>query len=93
MRSIDYYKALCYSGIICELVKINLYDNFILSLDLLTIENKIIINILKETIEEQKQDSKQLIDTIYNDIKENYSNDEIYEFIIDLLRINNIVKI
>ena len=85
MKSIDYYKGICYGGVICELVKINVYDNFILSLT----DNNLIINILKETIEEQKEDSKILINTIYNDIKENHSNDEIYDFILDLLKSNN----
>lgn len=84
----EHLKYIIYGGIICEIVKISMYDNVINYIDL-TFDNSPldIKNALKNTMTESKDISILLIQTLYNDIDK---NDEIYNDIINLLNENNL---
>lgn len=82
----DNLKYIIYGGIICEIVKINMYNNFIIYLD--ETYNEIYIkNIIKETLLESKFISETLIQILYNDIDK---NDDIHNTIVILLNENNL---
>ena len=84
----DNLKYIIYGGIICEIVKINMYNGVIDYLDT-TFDNKSldIKNALKNTILESIDISLSLIQLLYNDIDK---KDQIYENIINLLKENNL---
>lgn len=84
----EYLKYIIYGGIICEIVKINMYNSVIDYLDS-TFDHKSldIKNALKNTILESIEISLSLIQLLYNDIDK---NDQIYEDIINLLKENNL---
>ena len=82
----DNLKYIIYGGIICEIVKINMYNNFIIYLDD-TYHEIYIKNIIKETLLESKFISETLIQILYNDIDK---NDDIHNTIVILLNENNL---